>query len=172
MPLCCMSQGGRYCYRSGDLCGCCCYGVGRSLCSVDTRPAQIPSMTAPQRGFREPYRQSRDTSLVNVGAAGEGVTAVRPANRTATSHEARRGDGHMAWTTSQVTQNGNTTGGWTISGSALTTHDAVVLRPISGSSSMRIESTSVRLNPTRYSVSVRVIGSGAMAFRFAAEAMD
>jgi len=78
----------------------------------------------------------------------------------------------MAWTTSQVTQNGNTTGGWTISGSALTTHDAVVLRPISGSSSMRIESTSVRLNPTRYSVSVRVIGSGAMAFRFAAEAMD
>lgn len=78
----------------------------------------------------------------------------------------------MAWTTGQVTQNGNTTGSWTISGSALTTHDAVVLRPTSGNSGMRIEATTVFRNPLRYVVSVRVLGAGAMAFRFSAEAMD
>jgi hypothetical protein len=78
----------------------------------------------------------------------------------------------MSWTTGQVTQNGNTTAGWVVTGSALTNHDAVVIKPETGSSSVRIESTTVQLNPTRYTMSVRVIGSAAMAFRFAAEAMD
>lgn len=78
----------------------------------------------------------------------------------------------MAWTTGQVTQNGNTTRGWVISGSALSTHDAIVVRPTSGSSGVRLESVTARLSPTRYSVTTRVIGSGAMAFRFAAEQMD
>ena len=78
----------------------------------------------------------------------------------------------MSWTTGQVTQNGNTTLGWVISGSSLSTHDAVVLEPVSGSSGMRIDSTLVRISPTRYEVTVSVVGSVAMAFRFAAEQMD
>lgn len=78
----------------------------------------------------------------------------------------------MAWTTNQVTQNGNTTGTWTITGSALTTHDCIVVRPTSGTSGLRIESKTILPNPIRYEVAVRVVGSGAVAFRFAAEAMD
>lgn len=78
----------------------------------------------------------------------------------------------MSWTTNQVTQNGNTTATWTITGSALTTHDAVVPRPTSGSSCLRINNIRVCLSPTRYLVSLSVVGSGAMAFRFSAEAMD
>lgn len=78
----------------------------------------------------------------------------------------------MSWTTGQVTQNGNTTAGWSISGSALSTHDAIVIRPTSGGSGLRINDVVARLSPTRYSVSVSVIGGGAMAFRFSAEQMD
>ena len=78
----------------------------------------------------------------------------------------------MSWTTGQVTQNGNSTQGWIVSGSALSTHDAVVLKPESGSSGMRIQSTLVRINPTRYELTVSVVGGAAMAFRFAAEQLD
>jgi archaellin len=78
----------------------------------------------------------------------------------------------MAWTTGQVTQNGNTTGSWTISGGSLSTADAVVVRPTSGSSGIRVNSVTTRLNPTRYEVSVTVSGAGAMAFKFSAEEMD
>jgi hypothetical protein len=78
----------------------------------------------------------------------------------------------MAWTTSSVTQNGNTTQNWTITGSALTTHDAVVVRPVSGTSGLRLESTTIFPSPIRYVVSVRVVGAGAVAFKFSAEAMD
>jgi hypothetical protein len=78
----------------------------------------------------------------------------------------------MAWTTAQVTQNGNTTATWTVSGSALSTHDAIVVRPIAGNSGLQIESITARLNPTRYSIVLRVVGAAAMAFRFSAEAMD
>jgi hypothetical protein len=78
----------------------------------------------------------------------------------------------MAWTTSQVTQNGNTTANWTITGSALSTHDAVVVGPTSGSSGLRINSITVRRSPTSYTVNLSVIGAGAMAFRFYAEQMD
>jgi hypothetical protein len=78
----------------------------------------------------------------------------------------------MAWTTGQVTQNGNTTASWVISGSALSTHDAVVVRSESGSSGLRINSIIVRINPTSYTVSLSVIGAGAMAFRFSGEAID
>ncbi len=78
----------------------------------------------------------------------------------------------MSWTTGQVTQNGNTTGTWTISGSALSTADDVVIRAVTRSSGIRINSVTTRLNPTRYEVSVSVIGGGAMAFKFSAEEMD
>jgi hypothetical protein len=79
----------------------------------------------------------------------------------------------MAWTSSQVTQNGNTTVNWTLGPhGSISSHDAIVLKPTSGSSGMRIESTTVRIGPSRYQVAVRVVGGGAMAFRFAAEQMD
>ncbi|MCW4015641.1 MAG: hypothetical protein NWF06_04665 [Candidatus Bathyarchaeota archaeon] len=78
----------------------------------------------------------------------------------------------MAWTTNTVTQNGNTTVTWQISGSALSTHDCVVLKPTSGSSGVKITSITVYRDPTRYSVTVQVVGSAAMAYRFAAEQMD
>ncbi len=78
----------------------------------------------------------------------------------------------MAWTTGTVTQNGNTTGTWNISGSALSSHDAVVVGPTSGNSELRIEHVTVRRSPRRYQVRLRVLGGGAMAFRFYAEQMD
>lgn len=78
----------------------------------------------------------------------------------------------MAWTTNQVTQNGNTTGSWNITGGSLSNHDAIVVKPESGSSGLRINSVTARISPNRYSVSVTVSGSVAMAFRFAAEKMD
>ncbi len=78
----------------------------------------------------------------------------------------------MAWTTNQVTQNGNTTATWVITGGALSTHDAIVVRPTSGSSGLRINNIVARINPTSYTVSLSVIGAGAMAFRFSAEQMD
>ena len=78
----------------------------------------------------------------------------------------------MAWTTNQVSQNGNQTRNWTITGSALSPGDAVVVRPTSGTSGARINHTTKRLGPTRHQVQVAVIGSGAMSFRFSAEEMD
>lgn len=78
----------------------------------------------------------------------------------------------MAFTTGQVTQNGNTTGTWNISGGALSNHDSIVVKPQSGGSGLRINSITARISPNRYSVSVTVLGSSAMAFRFAAEQMD
>lgn len=78
----------------------------------------------------------------------------------------------MAWTTNQVTQNGNTTGTWTITGGSLSNHDAIVVKPESGSSGLSINSITARISPNRYSVSVTVNGGVAMAFRFAAEQMD
>ncbi len=78
----------------------------------------------------------------------------------------------MSWTTGQITQNGNTTASWIITGSALSNHDAVVVKPESGSSGLRINNIIARRSPNSYEVSVTVVGSGAMAYRFSAEAMD
>ena len=79
----------------------------------------------------------------------------------------------MAWTSTQVTQNGNTTTTWSIGPhSSLSTADAIVVRPSAGNSGLRINSVTARINPTRYDVSVTVAGSGAMAFKFSAEEMD
>ena len=79
----------------------------------------------------------------------------------------------MSWTSTQVTQNGNTTLLWTIGPhSSLSAADAIVVRPTSGNSGLRINSVTARLNSLRYDVSVSVVGGGAMAFKFSAEEMD
>jgi hypothetical protein len=79
----------------------------------------------------------------------------------------------MSWTTGQVAQNGNTVGTWKVSGSsALSRADAVVVRLDSGSAGVRIEHTTVQLNPLSYTSQVRTTGGGAVAFRLSAEEMD
>jgi hypothetical protein len=78
----------------------------------------------------------------------------------------------MSWTSSQVTQNGNSTVSWSISGGSLSTHDAIVVQPTAGSSGVKINSITAKRDPARYSVSVSVVGAEAMAYRFAAEQMD
>jgi hypothetical protein len=78
----------------------------------------------------------------------------------------------MAWTSNMVTQNGNTTLTWSVSGGALSTHDCIVVKPVSGSSGIRITNVTAFLSPTRYHVTVQVAGAGAMAFRLCAERMD
>jgi len=78
----------------------------------------------------------------------------------------------MSWTTSQQTQNGNSTHNWHITGSALSRADAIVVRPVSGSSGLKINSITSRISPNSYDVSLSVIGSSAMAFKFSAEEMD
>lgn len=78
----------------------------------------------------------------------------------------------MAWTANQVTQNGNTTQTWTTTGSALSTHDCVVIGITSGTSSrIRIDSIELGVNPTSYRTRITVIGAGAVAFRHYAEQM-
>jgi hypothetical protein len=78
----------------------------------------------------------------------------------------------MSWTTSQVVQNGNTVGTWIVTGSSLSRADAVVARLDSGSSGIRVEHTTLKLNPLSYSSQVRTVGAGAVAFRLSAEEMD
>ena len=78
----------------------------------------------------------------------------------------------MSWTTGQITQNGNSTLNWIITGSALSNADAVVVRSVSGSSGLNINSITARVSPKRYDVSLSVVGAGAMAFKFSAEEMD
>ena len=78
----------------------------------------------------------------------------------------------MSWTFNQVVQNGNTVGTWINTGSALSPADAVVIRLDSGTSGVRLEHTTVRVNPLSYSCQVRIVGAGAAAFRFSAEQMD
>ena len=73
-------------------------------------------------------------------------------------------------TSNQVTQNGNSTQNWTLTG--VSTHECIVLKPETGSSWMELERIRVRLSPTRYELRIRVIGAGAMAFRIKSEKMD
>jgi hypothetical protein len=79
----------------------------------------------------------------------------------------------MSWTSQSATQNGNTTLTWTIGpAGSLTTHDNVVIRHDAGNSGIRLHFITVRRNPLVYEARVEVIGAGAVAFRFSAEAMD
>lgn len=79
----------------------------------------------------------------------------------------------MAWTSNQVTQNGNTTRNWTATGSSLSTHDCIVVGLTSATSSaLRIEYIDRYVNPNSYRIRVRVVGAGAVAFRAYAEKMN
>jgi hypothetical protein len=78
----------------------------------------------------------------------------------------------MSFTSTQVTQNGNTTVTWTLGPHpVLSDRDVIVLKPETGTSRMRIDSQSVGL-PPNYSVTVSVLGAGAMAFRFSGQQID
>jgi hypothetical protein len=79
----------------------------------------------------------------------------------------------MAWTANQVTQNGNTTRTWVTMGSALSTHDAVVVGLTSATTSrIRLHWVEMGRNPTSYRTRVEVIGANAVAFRHYAEKMN
>ena len=79
----------------------------------------------------------------------------------------------MAWKSTQLTQNGNTTITWSFGPhSSISTHDCIVVGPSSGNSRLEITFIGVRRNPTNYHIRVRVIGSDAMAYRFYAEQMN
>lgn len=79
----------------------------------------------------------------------------------------------MAWTANQVTQNGNTTVTWITTGSALSTHDCVVVGLTSGTTSrIRIDSIERGVNPRSYRTRITVVGAQAVAFRHYAERMN
>jgi hypothetical protein len=78
----------------------------------------------------------------------------------------------MAWRSVQLTQNGNSTRTWWFEGGDLTTHDCIVVGPTVGNSYLELTRKIGRRNPTRYGLTVRVIGAGAVAYRFWAEQMN
>jgi hypothetical protein len=82
------------------------------------------------------------------------------------------GRGAMSWTTNVVTQNGNSTGTWFITGGGLSTHDEVVVHPTAGGSGLRVNNVTVTTNPLKYAVSLSVVGGAAMAFSFSGEQVD
>ena len=65
----------------------------------------------------------------------------------------------------QVTQNGNTTMGWVLSGGS--NHDVVVLQLDNTTPNTAVQIQNIRLfiNPNRYAFEVRVVGPDAVAFR-------
>jgi hypothetical protein len=71
-----------------------------------------------------------------------------------------------------LTQNGNSTWTWYFEGGDLSTRDCIVVRPTSGTSWLELTRKRVRRDPTGYLLTVQVIGTGAMAYRFYAEAMN
>jgi len=79
----------------------------------------------------------------------------------------------MAWRSVQLVQNGNTTVTWSFGPHPdITTHDCIVVGPTAGDSRLELEHIRVRRNPTNYHLTVRVIGAGAMTYRFYAEQMN
>ena len=78
----------------------------------------------------------------------------------------------MAFTTNVVAQNGNSTALWTVSGGGISDHEAIVANSSAGNSGLRIENITVFRNPTRYDITMRVVGAGAMSFAFSGETMD
>lgn len=67
----------------------------------------------------------------------------------------------------QVTQNGNTTQTWVLSGGAVSNHDVVVVQldNTTPNTAVRISNIRVLINPNRYSFDISVIGPDAVAFR-------
>ena len=65
----------------------------------------------------------------------------------------------------QVTQNGNTTQNWVLSGG--TNHDVIVVQldNTTPNTAVQISNVRVLINPTRYSFDIKVMGPDAVAFR-------
>ena len=79
----------------------------------------------------------------------------------------------MAWFSTPLTQNGNSTLTWSFGPHfRISTHDAIVVGPFSGSSRCEIERIRVRQGPTNYLITVRVTGAAAVGYRFFAEQMN
>jgi hypothetical protein len=74
----------------------------------------------------------------------------------------------MSWTSGQASQNGNSTLVWTLGPfPSISSHDVIVLGLLSATfdSGVRIDNLVVRTGG-RYSITVTVIGAGAVSFRF------
>lgn len=67
----------------------------------------------------------------------------------------------------QVTQNGNTTQNWVLSGGGISNHDvlAVELDNTTPNTGVTISNIQEFINPNRYSFDITVVGSDAVAFR-------
>ena len=67
----------------------------------------------------------------------------------------------------QVTQNGNTTQNWVLSGGTVSNHDVIVVQLDNTTPKTAVQISNIRLliNPNRYSFDIRVIGPDAVAFR-------
>jgi hypothetical protein len=66
-----------------------------------------------------------------------------------------------------VTQNGNTTRIWTLSGSSVSNRLILAQVHESGNSGIKIGNITSRINPNRYEFTVTVVGPDAVAFRIA-----
>jgi hypothetical protein len=67
----------------------------------------------------------------------------------------------------QVTQNGNSTSNWILSGGSVSNHDVVVVQLDNTTPNTSVEISNIRLSisPNRYSFDVTVHGPDAVAFR-------
>lgn len=67
----------------------------------------------------------------------------------------------------QITQNGNTTQGWVLSGGAVSNHDVVVVQLDNTTPNTAVQISNIRLliNPNRYVFNISVLGPDAVAFR-------
>jgi len=67
----------------------------------------------------------------------------------------------------QVTQNGNTTQNWVLSGGGISNHDVIVLQLDNTTPNTAVSISNIRtlINPNRYSFLVSVVGPDAVAFR-------
>jgi len=67
----------------------------------------------------------------------------------------------------QVTQNGNTTQNWVLSGGTVSNHDVLVVQldNTTANTAVQISNVRVLINPTRYSFDIKVMGPDAVAFR-------
>ena len=63
------------------------------------------------------------------------------------------------------TLNGNTSGTWVYSGGNITNHEAWAVQISAGTSGAEITEVISFINPTRYQVTTKIIGSGAVSFQ-------
>lgn len=68
----------------------------------------------------------------------------------------------MAWTTGTLTQNGNSTFTWNVSGPSQGIHDIIAVGRVSGTSGIKINQ--IVANGTVYAVTVQVADPGAVGY--------